>query len=146
MDRVTFSKKLVEAKKQSGVGFTSLVKNMQVMPVYIYRLENGLHNFMVNKCLPYLHCVNHILELRKNEQVFVIYSGEDLVNWELHIRGDLTKASFARTIGYTRSQILYIETGKCSMTIDMMLKIAEVYGYTIEIVPNNQQCNHEVDI
>lgn len=139
MDRVTFSKKLAELRVSLGLSSKEMAFSMEVWPVDINRLERGKHNYIVDKCLSYLHCVKYSLELRKGEQVFIIYSDEDLVNWELHIRGDLTKASFARTIGYTQSQILYIETGKCSMTIDMMLKIAEVYGYTIEIVPNNQQ-------
>lgn len=138
MDRITFSNMLVEAKHSAGIGLKDLVIALQVMPTYIYNIERGKHSFAVEKCLPYLDCIGHSIKLSKGESVLFVRNNADLIAWEIKIRGTISQAIFSESIGYNKSRIFFIETGKDKMSIDMMLKIAEVYGYTVEIVPNNQ--------
>lgn len=138
MDRITFSNMLVEAKRSAGIKLKDLVAGLHVLPTHIYRIEKGSHNFSVEKCLPYLSLIGYSLKLSKEETVFLVHNNADLIAWESQVRGDIAKMTFSNSIGYKKSRIFYIENGRDLMSIDMMLKIAEVYGYTVEIVPNNQ--------
>ena len=138
MDRITFSNMLTEARISSGVSLKDLVFGIQVMPISIYRMEKGKHSFAVEKCLPYLDYIGYSIKLSKGESVLFVHDNADLITWETQIRGAISQRAFSKSIGYNNSRIFYIETGKDVMSIDMMLKIAEVYGYTVEIVPNNQ--------
>lgn len=137
MDRITFSNMLTEARISSGVSLKDLVFGIQVMPISIYRMEKGKHSFAVEKCLPYLDYIGYSIKLSKGESVLFVHDNADLITWETQIRGAISQRAFSKSIGYNNSRIFYIETGKDVMSIDMMLKIAEVYGYTVEIVPNN---------
>lgn len=138
MDRITFSNMLTEARISSGISLKDLVFGIQVMPTNIYRIEKGKHSFAVEKCLPYLDYIGYSIKLSKGESVLFVRDNADLITWETQIRGTISKRAFSKSIGYNNSRIFYIETGEDAMSIDMMLKIAEVYGYNVEIVPNNQ--------
>ena len=138
MDRITFSNMLTEARISSGMSLKDLVFGIQAMPTNIYRIEKGKHSFAVEKCLPYLDYIGYSIKLSKGESVLFVHNNADLIAWEIKIRGTISQAIFSESIGYNKSRIFFIETGKDKMSIDMMLKIAEVYGYTVEIVPNDQ--------
>lgn len=129
---------LTEARISSGMSLKDLVFGIQVMPTNIYRIEKGKHSFAVEKCLPYLDYIGYSIKLSKGESVLFVHDNADLITWETQIRGAISQRAFSKSIGYNNSRMFYIETGKDVMSIDMMLKIAEVYGYAVEIVPNNQ--------
>lgn len=138
MDRITFTNMLVEARRSSGVSLKDLLIALQAWPTQLYNIEKGKHSFAVEKCLPYLDYIGYSIKLSKGESVLFVHDNADLITWETQIRGAISQRAFSKSIGYNNSRIFYIETGKDKMSIDMMLKIAEVYGYTVEIVPNNQ--------
>lgn len=111
---------------------------LKTLPSNIYKIEKGACSFSVEKCLPYLSFLGYSIKLSKEGFVTIVHSNSDLIEWEKNIRGIVPQIVFSESISYDKSCISYIEAGKHSMSIDMMLKIAEVYGYTVEIVPNNQ--------
>lgn len=138
MDRITFAKMIVNARTSSGLTMKTIMLGLKTLPSNIYKIEKGACSFSVEKCLPYLSFLGYSIKLSKEGFVTIVHSNSDLIEWEKNIRGIVPQIVFSESISYDKSCISYIEAGKHSMSIDMMLKIAEVYGYTVEIVPNNQ--------
>lgn len=138
MDRITFTNMLVEARRSSGVSLKDLLIALQAWPTQLYNIEKGKHSFAVEKCLPYLDYIGYSVKLSKGDSVLFVHNNADLIAWETQIRGKISQEVFSESIGYNKSRIFFIETGENAMSIDIMLKIAEVYGYNVEIVPNNQ--------
>lgn len=99
------------------------------------KFEQGAYNFNMKKAIEYLNILGCAICLQKYpENMIVVFCYSDLLNWHLANRKlSYTKSSFAKEIGRSHVSILNIETGKCSMSVDTFLKIAEIFKFNISV-------------
>lgn len=136
MDRIEFCDMLVKAKERSGIKTSDISFNIRVHASSLRMTEKGVHNFSIKKAIDYLNAFGgNICIAKSQEKGIVVYSYENLLEWYLiNRKKSYTKYSFAKRIEYSHVSVLNIETGKCTMSVDTFLKIAEVFGFEISIV------------
>ena len=136
MDRIEFCKLLNNAKLTSGQKMKDVCFALGLMPIGIYRLERGSHNFNVKKAIDYLGAVGYTIVLSNNNDDFIMCEYSLFVDWLKNARKDkFTQRSLAQKIGYTHVAIANVETFKSVISIDVFLQVIEALGYELKIVP-----------
>lgn len=136
MNRVEFCNIITELRKNSNIKMVDICASVGSLPTAIYRIERGSGNFEMDKALSYLAAINVTLTLQKDERQEVIRSIEDIAKWLKNIRKGLySQRSLAEIVGCTHKTIANVENGSNKVTVDTLLKLIDVLGYTIKIEP-----------
>ena len=138
MDRQEFAKILSEYRKQGGVSAKELCFKLQCMPSELYRFENAKHNYNLQKCFDYLNAIGVCMAIKAvDNQSVIIKDYPTLLHFVINERLVLgyTQRSLCSVIKRSHTAIAHVETQKSIMTIDTLLKIAEVLNFTISIIP-----------
>lgn len=126
MTRVEFSKILSNYRKEHGPSIKELCFQLNCMPTDIYRVEKGIHNYNIQKCMSYLHAIGLQLSLATKRSVTVIRSSEDFSKWLKKARANISQRTLANQVGVVYPTIANIERGSTIVSIDTFLKILEV--------------------
>lgn len=136
MDRIEFCKLLYNAKLASGKKMKDMCLALGLMPMDIYRLERGSHNFNVKKAIDYLGAIGHTVVLYNTNDEFTMREYSLFIDWLKNARKDkFTQRSLAQKIGHTYVAIANVETLKSIISIDVFLQVIEALGYELKIVP-----------
>lgn len=136
MTRNEFCEQLALVRQNSNIKMTEICSIMGVMPTAIYRLEKGYNNFEVDKVISYINALHMRLALVKDGQLAYIDSSNDFSIWLKQIRSNqYTQRSLAEQAGCTYQTIANIERSVTVIRIETLLKLVDVFGYTIKIEP-----------
>ena len=138
MDRQEFTKILSEYRKQGGVSAKELCFKLQCMPSELYKFENAKHNYNLQKCFDYLNTIGVCMAIKTvDNQSVIIKDYPTLLHFVINERLVLgyTQRSLCSVIKRSHTAIAHVETQKSIMTIDTLLKIAEVLNFTISVIP-----------
>lgn len=129
MTRKEFSTKLSDIRKSSGVKIKDICMSLNVLPDAIYRMEGGKFNYDTNRMLAYCNALGIKVVLNG----ITVTDYDSLLSTTVKIRkaAEFTQRSLAEVVGISRQAVVYIETQKNTLTIDVLLKICEVAGATI---------------
>lgn len=155
MTREEFTNMLVDARVESGVPVSEIASTIGDYPPNIYRMEKAASSYSMIKCFAYLKSIDCYLKVVKNKvsnsqdklgtwlkqycvgdagaMLTDIYTYEDLIAWEKQVRGMLAQKPFSELIECGGNYIYQFENKIYAMTIDKFLKIADIFGYTIEV-------------
>jgi DNA-binding XRE family transcriptional regulator len=142
MTRKEFSDRLVECRKTSGVKVKDICFAMDSMERSVYLLEKATHNFSMAIVILYLKAINVQFKLRDkiNYKTITIKEYKDIVNWLVNFRKpEYTQRSLAEKIECSNITIANIESGKNIVSIDIFLRLVDVIGFKIMLVPNNNK-------
>lgn len=133
MNRVEFYNMLVATRKKFEISFSNLPTHSRSN---MRSFEKGVHNFNVNKAIAYLNaCGCAICLSKKEEGEIVIHDNSTLLNWYLANRKpEHTKICVARILGCSLSTINNIETDWATISVDVFLKIVEIFDFKISVV------------
>ena len=108
---------------------------MGVMPTAIYRLEKGSNNFEMGNMMSYIKALQHILVIENGEHSYRTNDAQELGSILALIRKEkaISQRALAEKTGFVYSTIVKIESKKSIISIDTMLKIVDVLGYTVKI-------------
>lgn len=138
MERQKFCKMLEMARGYSQKTTGDLSYEMRMPPQNIRRIERGLFNFRMDRCLNYLEHIGYCIGLEKRGNDLVIVKYEDILEWFAENRKS-SRPSIASDLGVDRSYIRLIEGGKHRMSVDLFLKLAEMFSYNLTLVPNEDE-------
>lgn len=129
MTRKEFSTQLSDIRKSSGVKIKDICMSLNVLPDAIYRMEGGKFNYDTNRMLAYCNALGIKVVLNG----ITVTDYDSLLSTTVKIRkaAEFTQRSLAEVVGISRQAVVYIETQKNTLTIDVLLKICEVAGATI---------------
>lgn len=136
MERQKFCKMLEIARGYSEKTTSTLSYDMRMPPQNIRRIERGLFNFRMDRCLNYLEHIGYSIFLEKDGEEVVIARYEDILAWFSNNRGKLSRPSLASDMGVDRSYIRLIESGQHKISVDLFLKLVEMFSYNLTLVPN----------
>ena len=135
MNRQEFCQIIADIRKQSTIKMKDVCFQMGVMPTAIYRLEKGSSNFEMGNMMSYIKALQHILVIENGQHSYRINDAQELGSILALSRKE--KASSQRALaektGFVYSTIVKIESKKSIISIDTMLKIVDVLGYTVKI-------------
>ena len=131
MNRQEFCQIIADIRKQSTIKMKDVCFQMGVMPTAIYRLEKGSSNFMMS----YIKALQHILVIENGQHSYRINDAQELGSILALIRKEkaISQRALAEKTGFVYSTIVKIESKKSIISIDTMLKIVDVLGYTVKI-------------
>lgn len=136
MDREKFCKMLSIARERSGKTIPQISYGIQMLAPSIYRLEKGTHNSRMDGILSYLEFIGYHIQLTKHNNTVNIVDCQDVVKWCKKLRGNTSRSAFAKKVGMNRSYPRVIESQQSVLSIDWVLKFAEVFGYSVALVNN----------
>ena len=114
MNRQEFCQIIADIRKQSTIKMKDVCFQMGVMPIkalqHILVIENGQHSYRINDAQE----LGSILALIRKEKA-------------------ISQRALAEKTGFVYSTIVKIESKKSIISIDTMLKIVDVLGYTVKI-------------
>lgn len=136
MTRQEFCNLLAAIRQQSNKKMTEICAAMGVLPTAIYRLEKNYNNFEIDKALAYIKALDAELYLQSESSEVLLKSSADFSSWLKDIRKGLySQRSLANQIGCAYLTIANIERGATVVRIDTLLKLIEIFGYTIKMEP-----------
>ena len=138
MDRQEFTKMLADYRKHAKMPIKDICFKLKCLPPNIYRLENATNNYNLQKCFDYLNAIGACVVVKAvDNQSTVIRDYPTLLHFVVNERLVLgyTQRSLSSAIKCNHTAIACVETQKNIMTIDTLLKIAEVLNFTISIIP-----------
>lgn len=136
MTRQEFCDMLAAIRQQSNKKMTEICAAMGILPTAIYRLERNYNNFEIDKALAYINVFQMQLLLAKEGKTICLNNSSDFASWLKETRSNqYTQRSLAAQAGCTYQTIANIERGATVVRIDTLLKLVEVFGYTIKIEP-----------
>lgn len=125
---------LAVMRQQSNKKMTEICAAMGVLPTAIYRLEKNYNNFEIDKALAYIKALGAKFYLQNEGSEVLLNSSTDFSSWLKDIRkGLFSQRSLADQVGCAYLTIANIERGATVVRIDTLLKLIEVFGYTIKI-------------
>lgn len=137
MDRQEFSKILADYRVEKGIKVKELCFKLNYLPEDIRRIEKASHNYNLQKCLDYLDAIGAQMVLSTTKKNVKIKKYKDILSFVVKQRdGVYSQRGLAEAIGCSRVMIAYYETERSVMTIDVLLKISDVLGFTLNIIPN----------
>lgn len=135
MTRQEFSSILLEHRKASGTAVKDLCFQLNCMPTGIYRIENGSHNYNMQKCLDYAKAIGVSLVLENTSLYEQIQDYDHMITVLCDARRTMmSQAQLANSSGISRNMIGKTETRKSIVTIDMLLRLISVLGLSIKII------------
>lgn len=132
MTRKEFGQQVMNIRQASGMKMMDICVELQVLPQAIYRVENGQFNSNIAFILQLLGVFGYSLKVGRYKLNKNSHTGK----WLKKVRGKISQTEFGNTIGYRYQTIGMIETGQSTMSIDMFLKIADLFNYNISFVRN----------
>lgn len=136
MTREEFSKLLRQHRKESKTTLKTLCMALNVLSNGVYHVENGTHNYTLGRAITYANAVNcEIIAIAPNEEIHTLSSPESAVQLLISARGETTRYRVAKDVGMTQPGLVNVEKGNTNLTIDMLLKLLEYYGYIITVRP-----------
>lgn len=136
MTRDEFCNLMASVKMQVGGSTTDLAFDMRMQWSTLNRLEKGKNNFSVQKMLEYIKYLNANLYFCNDQKSIEISSYNDILTWLKKCRGtNISQRKLAELIGCSRANLANVELGKTIMSIDTLLKMAEVFNNKIDIRP-----------
>lgn len=137
MNRQEFCELMAQAKKRSGIGTKELSLRIQQPPTIIRRFERGLNNFNLAKVVEYLQVINSKLVVCNSEETISFYDYEHIIEWVKKTRtGKYSQRALADAIGCSFVHVAHFESKKSILSIDIFLRIIELFGYSISIITN----------
>jgi DNA-binding XRE family transcriptional regulator len=132
MNREEFCQSMRNAKEKSGIKFSQLSFQLQVMPTSLHRLEKGSNSFSVKKAIEYLNVTGHAIALEGKHSI-VLKSYDLFPLWLTKAREQIAQSELAKRTGITPMTIANVESAKNVISIDFFLKIVDELGYTVNI-------------
>lgn len=127
---------LAIARERSGKAIPQISFGIQMLTSGLYRLEKGTYNSRMDSVLSYLGFIGYHIQLSKPSEIVNIVEYQDIVEWFKKLRGDTSRNAFAKKVGMNRSYPRLVETQQNVLSIDWILKIAEVFGYSVALAKN----------
>jgi len=136
MDRAKFCKMLLIAKEYSSKTTSEISFDMRILPGGLRRIERGLFAFRMDRCLAYLSYIGYHIRMKKGESVVDVLQYQDIIDWFVEQRRDKPKTRLAADLGIDRTYFLPIENGENIISIDIFLKFADYFQYSLTLTPN----------
>lgn len=134
MTRTEFSEMLRQFRDSSNTSLISLCNALNTLQNTVYRIEKGANNYSVEKAIKYASTVGaEIVATCPRKKDIVLKSPELAVNFLIMARGEKTMYQVAKDNGYSQMGLSNAESGATALSIDMLLKLSEYYGYTITV-------------
>lgn len=134
MNRLDFCKLMEEAKIASGIPASEISFSMKMLMPTLRRFEKGEHNFSLVKVMEYLQVLHAQLVIYNEKSTVVVTEYSQLIEWLVSARKNRnTQRKLAEAIGISYVMLARVESNKSNLSIDVLLKILEVLGYSINI-------------
>lgn len=143
MDRQEFGAMLRQARRESDMSWKKICFAMNCTTNDILRLELAKHSFNMKKCLVLLKIIDFVLVIGNGVHNWRFGDYSQLVAWLKYERMKLSSSQMAlsKITGFAQPVLSSIENGKTTMSIDVFLKLCEVFGYQVSLVKNQEQPN-----
>ena len=110
---------------------------MRTMPTGVTRIEKGLNNFQMDRCLRYLSIIKYHIELDDDfGNTYAIYGNSDIIAFIKDVLSDRSKPSISKELGCDRSYLRLVLSGAHVMSVDNFLKLSDIVGYEVSLMPN----------
>jgi DNA-binding XRE family transcriptional regulator len=136
MNREEFSAILKQIRIDCGISKNQLSRN----PVYshvsqITRLEQGSNNYSLSLVVRHLDILGYNLVVVSKTGQAEVFDVNNVSEWIKQRRDEwyMSQGKLARKIDVHPTTLNCVELGKVTITIDILLKILDVFGYTIKI-------------
>lgn len=145
MTREEFSARLKELRRESGETVKKVCVALDCLHTDLYRIDNAKFNYGLERALKYADAISaNVCVAISNKQCIdthhvVLHNTQQIVDILTRARGDTTFSQVATDIGVVHSTVSRVEKGKCALTIDVFLKLADYYGMEVSIVPKQKQ-------
>lgn len=134
MNRLEFCNMMTDAKKNSDKTTSEITFAMKMLLPTLRRFEKGEHNFSMKKVFEYLLIIQHKMVFVSEINTNTCATYENLILWIKEQREQqYSQRKLAEIIGVSHITIANIERQSSSLTIDMFLKMIEVFGYQLKI-------------
>lgn len=132
MTREDFSKQLRQLRDLSNTPLRTLSNALNALQNTVYRIEKGANNYSVEKAIIYATTVNaEIVATHPKRKDIVFATPEIAINFLVMARGEKSMYQVAKDNGYSQMGLSNAESGATALSIDMLLKLSEYYGYKI---------------
>lgn len=140
MTREGFSEMLVTIRETAGISKNEMCRRTVMAFSEIDRIERSVNNYGIPKVIHYLNAMNLVLVLNLNDTKSAIFSSEDFAKWLLKLKeqSGVSLQNIASNTGCTHTTIRNIINNKSNVKIDLLLKLVDYFGYTIEFKPIQQ--------
>ena len=135
MTRQEFSEMLVKARKLYGKTQLDVCIETNTSESQVWRIEKGLNNYKVSYCYKYLNVVGALLIVLLPDKQYRIPDYDSLMVFiKRQIDGkDTTYYQFAKTNNISPIILQQVMTGKITMTINVLLKLANALDFTLSL-------------
>ena len=138
MNRLNFCSMLEKAREKSGKTTSEMSYDLRMPPQNIRRIERGLFNFRMDRCLNYLNYIGYYIYITNNVEDVAIEKYEDILEWFSENKGKSSRPSIASDLGVDRSYIRLIENGQHKISVDLFLKLADMFSFDITLSPYDE--------
>lgn len=133
MTREEFSKLLRQHRDESNTSLRVLSEALNALQNTVYRIEKGANNYSFEKAIIYAKTVGVEIVASNSKMSIVLSSVDAATNFLKMARGDKSAYQVAKDNGYSQMGLSNSENGVSALSIDMLLKLSEYYGYEITI-------------
>lgn len=145
MTREEFCRLMEQAKTSSNLTISEISFSMKMLLPTLRRFEKGKHNFSLTKVMEYLSVLKSELVIIGETLTVFCTDYDQLIHWlmsERQLHGYSLRA-LAEVSGISFVMLNRIESRKSDLSIDMFLKIAQVFGCDIDIRPCGEQADNK---
>lgn len=145
MTREEFCRLMEQAKTSSNLTISEISFSMKMLLPTLRRFEKGKHNFSLVKVMEYLSVLKSELVITGETLTVFCTDYDQLVHWlvsERQLHGYSLRA-LAEVSGISFVMLNRIESRKSDLSIDMFLKIAQVFGCDIDIRPCGEKTDNK---
>ena len=140
MTREGFSEMLATIRITNGVSMNKMHLLSGLTTTEIIRIEKAKNNYGLGYIIRFLRHLNYFIVFSNNAHEVCINEQEDFASWlaESKEQSKISLRSIASNIDCSYQTLSYIVNNKYNVKIDLLLKLVDYFGYTIEFKPIQQ--------
>lgn len=133
--RACFSYALVYYRVKASVAQVSICKHIDINRPQLRNIESALTNYSIDFALKYLSCINSCIQLKKEDDICLIQTYDDLLDKMLNDwYCGCTQGEVAISLGCTTQNVSYMLRKKSIMSVDTFLRLVRSLEYELSIV------------
>lgn len=135
MTRQEFSEMLVKARKAQGFTGMKVCFKLGVGGSQLNRIEKGTNNYNMIMCFAYLDAIGACLIITLNKVQYRIPNYDNLMGFVQNLIGqkNVSRHQFAKSSDLFEQTLYQLATGKITMTINVLLKLANALDFTLSL-------------
>lgn len=137
MTREEFSQKLIDIRVAAGVNKSDMCRLTRISQTTLNSIEFSKQNYGILYAVLYANSLNTGILLQSDTNSYPIDSLEDFSDWfnKEKSKHNISLIQLASKVGSTQPTLSGIAHNSRKPKIDILLKLADYFGYTIKLQP-----------